>query len=120
MSISDNRAIVGAILKSGVSSLGSAYVFEFDGTSWSEQARLTGFGASRFGQSVSISGDRAIIGAVFIGASIHPRMRPNVPGTLVGVLFLGMVANGGELLGLDFNLNLKKNIKFEHKQVLKP
>lgn len=44
------------------------------------------------------------IGAVFIGASIHPRMRPNVPGTLVGVLFLGMVANGLNLLGLDFNL----------------
>jgi ribose transport system permease protein len=30
-------------------------------------------------------------------------MRPNVPGTLVGVLFLGMVANGLNLLGLDFN-----------------
>jgi ribose transport system permease protein len=44
------------------------------------------------------------IGAVFIGASMHPRMRPNVPGTLVGVLFLGMVANGLNLLGLDFNL----------------
>ena len=44
------------------------------------------------------------IGAVFIGASIHPRMRPNVPGTLIGVLFLGMVANGLNLLGLDFNL----------------
>ncbi len=44
------------------------------------------------------------IGAVFIGASMHPRMRPNIPGTLIGVLFLGMVANGLNLLGLDFNL----------------
>jgi len=44
------------------------------------------------------------IGAVFIGASMHPRMRPNVPGTLIGVLFLGMVANGLNLMGLDFNL----------------
>lgn len=44
------------------------------------------------------------IAAVFIGASMHPRSRPNVPGTLVGVLFLGVVANGLDLLGLDFNL----------------
>lgn len=44
------------------------------------------------------------IAAVFIGASMHPRTRPNVPGTLVGVLFLGMVSNGLDLLGLDFNL----------------
>ena len=44
------------------------------------------------------------ISAVFIGASMHPRARPNVPGTLLGVLFLGMVANGLNLMGLDFNV----------------
>ncbi len=43
------------------------------------------------------------IAAVFIGASMHPRGRPNVLGTAVGVLFLGMVANGLNLMGLDFN-----------------
>lgn len=43
------------------------------------------------------------IAAVFIGASMHPRSRPNVPGTLVGVLFLGVVGNGLDMLGLDFN-----------------
>ena len=43
------------------------------------------------------------IAAVFIGASIHPRQRPNVPGTLIGVLFLGMVSNGLNLMGLEFN-----------------
>ncbi len=43
------------------------------------------------------------IAAVFIGASMHPRSRPNVPGTLVGVLFLAVVGNGLDLLGLDFN-----------------
>ena len=43
------------------------------------------------------------IAAVFIGASMHPHGRPNVPGTLVGVLFLGMIANGLNLMGLDFN-----------------
>lgn len=44
------------------------------------------------------------IAAVFIGASMHPRYRPNVPGTLVGVLFLGVLGNGLDLLGLDFNV----------------
>lgn len=44
------------------------------------------------------------IAAVFIGAAIHPKGRPNVLGTLVGVLFLGMIGNGLNLMGLDFNL----------------
>lgn len=43
------------------------------------------------------------IAAVFIGAAIHPHGRPNVPGTLIGVLFLAMVANGLNLMGLNFN-----------------
>lgn len=44
------------------------------------------------------------IAAVFIGAALHPRGRPNVPGTVAGVLFLGMVTNGLNLMGLNFNL----------------
>lgn len=44
------------------------------------------------------------IAAVFIGAAIHPRGRPNVPGTVVGVLFLGVVVNGLNLMGLNFNV----------------
>ncbi|MCY4068784.1 MAG: ABC transporter permease [Acidimicrobiaceae bacterium] len=44
------------------------------------------------------------IAAVFIGASMHPQRRPNVAGTLLGVLFLGVVSNGLNLMGLDFNL----------------
>ncbi|GAB5510491.1 MAG: ABC transporter permease [Hyphomicrobiales bacterium] len=44
------------------------------------------------------------IAAVFIGAAIHPKGRPNVLGTLVGVLFLGMIGNGLNLMGLNFNL----------------
>jgi len=43
------------------------------------------------------------IAAVFIGAALHPRGRPNVPGTIVGVLFLGMIINGLTLMGLNFN-----------------
>ena len=56
----------------------------------------------------SVDGDAGdvlnAITAVFVGASMHARNRPNVPGTLVGVLFLGVVANGLDLIGLDFNL----------------
>ena len=43
------------------------------------------------------------IAAVFIGAALHPRGRPNILGTAAGVLFLGMVANGLNLMGLNFN-----------------
>lgn len=43
------------------------------------------------------------IAAVFIGAALHPRGRPNVLGTVAGVLFLGMVANGLNLMSLNFN-----------------
>ncbi|OWU69917.1 ABC transporter permease [Marinibacterium profundimaris] len=43
------------------------------------------------------------IAAVFIGAALHPRGRPNVLGTVAGVLFLGMVTNGLNLMGLNFN-----------------
>ena len=43
------------------------------------------------------------IAAVFIGAAIHPRGRPNVPGTMLAVLFLGIVENGLNLMGLNFN-----------------
>ena len=43
------------------------------------------------------------IAATFIGASMHPRQRPNVLGTVAGVVFLGIVANGLNLMGLEAN-----------------
>jgi hypothetical protein len=45
---------------------GSAYVFHFDGSGWVEEAKLTasdGEEFEHFGYSVSLSGDRALIGA---------------------------------------------------------
>ena len=42
------------------------------------------------------------IAAVFIGTAFHAQGRPNVAGTLIGVLFLGMIANGLNLMGLKF------------------
>ena len=45
---------------------GSAYVFDFVGTAWSQTAKLTasdGAASDEFGFSVSLSGDRALVGA---------------------------------------------------------
>ena len=69
VSISGDTAIVGARSDrvDGLSS-GSAYVFERSGGIWMQKAKLTAFdGASgdNFGGSVSISGDTAIVGAIF-------------------------------------------------------
>ncbi|MCH8343331.1 MAG: FG-GAP repeat protein [Planctomycetes bacterium] len=47
---------------------GSAYVYRFNGTSWIEEAKLTASDATSgdaFGESVSVSGDMALIGAVW-------------------------------------------------------
>ena len=68
VSISGDVAIVGAPLDddNGDRS-GSAYIYRFDGTTWSqEQKLLASDGAERdfFGISVSISGDVAVVGAL--------------------------------------------------------
>ena len=67
VSISDDYAIIGAYEDNdkGLDS-GSAYIFRRDGSTWIQQAKLTASdGAVRdyFGNSVSISGDYALIGA---------------------------------------------------------
>jgi hypothetical protein len=67
VSIYGNYAIVGAFLdnEKGVDS-GSAYIFKYDGATWSEEQKLTasdGNERDHFGSSVSLSGDYAIVGA---------------------------------------------------------
>jgi hypothetical protein len=67
VSISGDYAIVGAYRDddNGTDS-GSAYIFKWDGTSWSQQQKLTASDGAvwdYFGRSVSISGDYAIVGA---------------------------------------------------------
>lgn len=42
------------------------------------------------------------IGAVFIGTTLHPHGRVNVPGTLLGVLFSNVIGNGLLLIGWNF------------------
>ncbi len=67
VSLSGDTAIVGAFGGDSASKPGSAYVFVRSGTNWSQQAKLTGndaTGASKFGRSVSLSGDVVVIGDI--------------------------------------------------------
>ena len=63
MSISGDRCLIGAV---GGDSNGSAYIFEWNSTNWSQQAKLTasdGNDGDAFGGLVSMDGDRCVIGA---------------------------------------------------------
>jgi hypothetical protein len=67
VSINGDTMVVGAVYEDdkGTNS-GSAYVFRYDGTSWVEEAKLTasdGAAYDQFGCSVSISGDKVVVGA---------------------------------------------------------
>ena len=67
LSLSGDRALVGALADDdeGTDS-GAAYVFVRSGTTWTEEVKLTALDADVddfFGFSVSLSGDRALIGA---------------------------------------------------------
>ena len=67
VSISGERALVGATLdRRGVILPGAAYIFQYDGSNWVEQAKLfasDGAENDHFGGEVSLSGDYALIGA---------------------------------------------------------
>ena len=69
VSISGDYAVVGAYLDDdNGTNAGSAYVFKRTGTSWAQEAKLlatdgAGAAGDRFGNSVSISGDYAVVGA---------------------------------------------------------
>ncbi len=67
LNLSDDRALVGAFLyNDGSNTTGAAYVYDFDGVNWNETQKLVAEDAahnSYFGWSVSVSGDRALIGA---------------------------------------------------------
>ncbi len=67
ISISSDTVVIGAHGNdhAGPQS-GAAYVYRFDGLSWIEQAKLISSDADeddRFGRSVSVSGDTAVVGA---------------------------------------------------------
>jgi putative Ig domain-containing protein/FG-GAP repeat protein len=63
VAVSGDTVVVGAPGKDG--RFGAAYVFVRSGSSWSQQAELTGFRGSPglFGRSVAVSGDTIVVGA---------------------------------------------------------
>ena len=66
VSLVGHRALIGAQNEGSRRHAGAAYIFEFDGTNWVQKAKLTapgGNGTDEFGSAVSLSGDRALIGA---------------------------------------------------------
>ena len=69
VSISSDTAVIGADGDDDAGdSSGSAYIFVRTGNSWSQQAKLTASDAAAgdsFGESVSISGDTALVGALY-------------------------------------------------------
>ncbi len=70
VSLDGDRALVGAVLDDTVAGTdaGSAYVFVRSGTTWTEEAKITASDAAEgdfFGSSVSLNGDRALIGAAY-------------------------------------------------------
>ncbi len=77
VSVSDDRVGVGALRAdcAGSSTMcGAAYIFQFDGTNWVEEQRLTASNAAagdRFGFSVSLNGNTALVGAISRGCTLH-------------------------------------------------
>jgi len=72
VSLSGDSALIGARNTDGPGGYGqgSAYVFTRIGTTWSEQALLTASDGGQydmFGYAVSVSGDKALVGAVYGG-----------------------------------------------------
>lgn len=64
VSLSGNRAVVGAY--NNANGKGVAYVYDWDGTNWAQSAKLTGsdtVAGDWFGCSVSLDGNRAVVGA---------------------------------------------------------
>jgi hypothetical protein len=79
VALSGDTALVGSYLDDGSFgelACGSAYVFVRSGAVWTEQQKLTasdGAAGDHFGWSVALSGDTAIVGAIYdnIGASTY-------------------------------------------------
>jgi len=67
VSISGDTAIVGGYGEdTGGTDAGAAYIYQYNGSTWLEQAKLQASDKETndwFGRSVSISGDTAIVGA---------------------------------------------------------
>ena len=80
VALSGDTAVVGAIGDDDAGRVsGAAYVFVRSGTRWSEQQKLTASDAAagiRFGNSVAVSGDTAVVGA-YADDSAYVFVRPS-------------------------------------------
>ncbi len=78
----DDTAIIGALYDDGASEKsGSAYVFVHSGTGWTQQTRLVpsnGAAYHKFGASVAISGETALVSAI----------RDNTPDSQTGTVYV--------------------------------
>jgi hypothetical protein len=71
LSLSSGAALVGALADE--EGKGSAYVFRYDGSTWEEEQKLTasdGTTFAHFGESLSLSGDTALIGAPYSDSGV--------------------------------------------------
>ena len=74
VAIDGNMALIAAPESSGDVRLGSAYVFTRTGNIWTQQAKLQSNDLSKrdgFGDSVSLSGDTAVVGATAVTVDGH-------------------------------------------------
>lgn len=105
VSLDGDYAIVGAYGVGSGTETGAAYVFVRDGTTWNQQAKLTGspgYFNQEFGGSVAIDGDYAIVGAYWdddndASGSAYVFVRDPVEGWKQQAKLLpdGAVVNGG-------------------------
>lgn len=66
LSLDGNTAVIGSVGDDDPNNSGAAYVFQGSGSSWAQQAKLKASDAAGFdqaGSTVSISGDRVVVGA---------------------------------------------------------
>jgi len=117
LSLSGNRALIGAYL--GGDTIGHAYIFVFDGTTWTLEADLApsdGTAGDLFGFSVSLSGNHALIGAqghgdsgaayVFAFDGVTWTQQTKLASPIGGVAFGSSVSLSGDLaLVGDPNIN---------------
>jgi len=94
VSLSGDTALIGALGDDGAK--GSAYVFNLTGTTWTQQAKLLasdGVPNEYFGNSVSLNGDTALIGAMgdssakgaaYIFINEEPPIPPSIQGPSSG------------------------------------
>jgi len=113
VSLSGDTALIGAVYDDdqGTDS-GSVYVFTRTGTTWTQQAKLLaldGAAGDQFGQSVSLDGDTAIIGAPFdddSGISSGSAYMFTRTGTVWTQQAKLIASNGGALESFGFAVSL--------------